>query len=60
MAQILGLVCSVEAQVTDVDDGVRGSLVDVTEHGVPVLLRLRRTTRQVSVRHQDHAPGCHT
>jgi hypothetical protein len=53
--QILGLVRTVETQIANVNNGVRGGLLDVPEHGVPVLLRLRRTTRQVGVRHQDHA-----
>ena len=44
VAQILGLVRTVETQIADVDNGVRGGLLDVPEHGVPVLLRLRRTT----------------
>ena len=44
VAQILGLVRTVETQIADVNNGVRVGLLDVPEHGAPVLLRLGRTT----------------
>jgi hypothetical protein len=42
MTQIGNVVCPVEAEVAEVDHQIRGAGIDVTDHGIPVGLRLRR------------------
>jgi len=58
--QIIRVVRPVERQVAEVDDQVGSGLADIGQHGFPVRLRLRRSRRQVGVRHQDHAGRGHT
>jgi hypothetical protein len=60
MAQIRGVACAVEAEIAEVDHQIRGAGTDIADHNVPVGLRLRRSCRQVGVRHQDHARRGHT
>ena len=45
MTQIGSVVSPVEAEVAEVDHQIRGAGTDITDHGVPVGLRLRRRCR---------------
>jgi hypothetical protein len=49
VTQIRSVARPVQAQIAEVDNQVKSADIDITEHSVPVGLRLRRRRRQMGV-----------
>ena len=58
--QIAEAMCTVQAEVAEVDDYVGGGSANLAKHGVPVRLRLGGGRRQVSVRDEYHRHSRHS